>query len=165
MVGVQRFTSDSYGGEDVYQAGIRLEGGVSLAFPLGPRESGLVYGGIYAAGAGTARREMQFLGTLDNPARSVSNAGLELSVQRGRVEVLPAAEVRLIRSEDGLGQGWSGSLGARARYRVFGLAWGAKTLIEPAISFSMGRLVPSEGAASGVTGLSAGLTLRWEGGR
>ena len=173
LLGVQRFAPDRYRSTTLFQAGLRVEGVLSYAFPLGSRESALAYARLYRLGEGALTGEPpEYLfpddalpGAHPQPSRQVFAAGAEMRVSRGLVEVMPHGGFRILRRGDGRAQGWLASGGIRGAVRVAGGRLGRRAIVEPSLALRIGQLVANAGARSGVLGWDAGMTIRWEGGR
>ncbi|MEX2048973.1 MAG: hypothetical protein WEB90_05290 [Gemmatimonadota bacterium] len=173
LFGYQRFAADAYGGRNVFTTGSRMDALVSYSFPLGAAEGGLAYAGVYRLGPASSELTADVLnalgavvvGTGARAPRTVLVGGTELRVRRGSVAYVPRADVRLVRSQDGVGQGWLASLGGRAELGSLAGLLGGRVHVEPALALRVGRLVAVEGAGSSILGWEAGATLRWEGGR
>ena len=67
----------------------------------------------------------------------------------------PRVDVRVFRSEDGVGQGYVAGVGAAYEVRA-----GSVTLA-PSVTGRIGQVTVREGQESGITGFEAGLTLRF----
>lgn len=170
LLGYQHFLVDEYGGRNIFQAGPRLEGAVSYAFPLGPRKSVLAYGGIYRLQGGVSQIVELDVGDLgavlpglgDRPPRTLFAGGGELRLARGRYVVAPRADVRVLRRADGIGQGWLASLGGRTEVR-WGAPLGREWVIEPSLAARLGRLVAAGDVRSGILGGELAVAVRWGG--
>jgi len=173
LFGYQRFTADAYGGHNIFTTGSRLDALVSYAFPLGTTESGLAYAGLHRLGPATSELTPDVLnalggvvvGTGARAARTMLVGGTELRVKRGGTAYVPRADLRVVRSEDGVGQGWLASLGGRAELDGLVGLLGGQVRVEPSVAVRMGRLVAAQGAGSSILGWELGATLRWKGGR
>ncbi|MFW6206936.1 MAG: hypothetical protein ACOC5J_03275 [Gemmatimonadota bacterium] len=173
LVGLQRFGTDTYDEQNVFQPGTRFESLVSYAFPVGARESALLYGGYYDRGAGSLVWSLQappelgdvFPGASPSVSRQLFLAGSELRIARRRFDVAPRAELRVLRSGEGLGQGWLASVSGRGTYRVLGKRYGGRLLVEPTAGVRFGRVVPEKEMESEVLGWEAGFAVRWDLGR
>lgn len=172
MLGVQSYASDTFDDIDFFRSGFRIEGVASLALPIGARESLLAYGGLYNSGAGSTRVPAAFSGvddgalfpgTRDPLTKQVALAGVEARVTRDGWAAIPSGEIRLLRTAEGLGQGWVSSIGGRVEYRVAGARRGAQIVIEPSAAFRLGQLIAHRDAESGVRGWETGVAVRWEG--
>ena len=172
IFGAQSFGTDAYAEQNLFTPGVRIEGLVSYAMPLGPRESLRAYGRLYRMGAGILAWELApppelggvLPGTAAQPSRKVFAAGFEMRVARPRLAVVPGGEIRVLRSADGFGQGWVGSLTTRAEYRVRGARQGRRLLVGPSLGVRLGRLGKGAGAQADIFGWEGGLTLRVEAG-
>lgn len=147
----QHRQEDRLAGANLYRAGDRYEAMGSYAFPVGERSSGLFYAGGLHRGAGTALAEI----APEMPAQTLMLAGAGLRVPLGEAVLLPSADLRLLRSEDGVGQGYVGGAGAMAELPV-----GALTVV-PTLRARFGRVLVRQDAESGFTGVDAGITVRF----
>ena len=171
VLAAQHFDSDRYDSTNLFTPGLRLHGGLSFAHAFGARESLRGYAYVSHLEAGSAA--WPFLpppqlgsllpGASPQPGRSLARVGGEMHAQRGDLAFVPHVELRLLRREDGLGQGWMSSVGAKLQYRWLGDRFGQRLLVEPAAAFRPGRLTAAAGATSVVRGWEARLTFRWEG--
>ncbi|MDH5761014.1 MAG: hypothetical protein OEZ65_15730 [Gemmatimonadota bacterium] len=175
-LGAQRYDQDVYDELNLYRPGVRMEGVVSFASPVGARESIQVYGGIRHRNAGVFdllpggfRREDSrniLPGTAESVvSRELMAVGAELFVARQRFQVAPEVQLRVLRSADGIGQGWLTSVGATADWKAWGMRAGRRLMVRPSVRGSAGRVILREGAESNVLGWEAGLSLRIMGGR
>lgn len=173
LVGFQRFTADAYQGQSIFTAGSRWEVVGTYAFPMGVSEGGLVYGGVYHLGRAASDLGANTLAALGNAVVGVGGraprttflGGTELRVRRGAVLYAPRADLRFVRSQDGVGQGWLGSVGGRMEWDRLARVLGGQVRLEPTLMLRLGGLVGAMGERTRVVGWEAGATLRWEGGR
>jgi hypothetical protein len=164
LVGLQRFGEDHLAGNNLFRSGSRVEGVVSYAFAYGLRSSALVYGGVYHRSKGAVLAEESALeGVAASPAQQLLTGGASLRVPWGsRAVLLPEVDLRVFRSEDGVGQGWVGTAGASLDLRLAGRSFGRRLVVAPMARFRMGHVVVREGAESGLSGWEAGLMIRVE---
>jgi hypothetical protein len=80
---------------------------------------------------------------------------------RGRVAFVPRADVRALRREDGLAQGWIGSLGGAAEIALAHSGYRRALVAQPIINVRLGTLTATDAVESSVFGWEAGLLLRW----
>ncbi len=143
------YGSDEFAGSSLYRSGSRYRALGSYAFP-GPRySSAMVYGSI------THRTRGAFLQLAEETSsQNLLSVGAVLRMPLRWGALVPAADFRLLRSADGLGQGYVATAGAGAEREMAGI-----TLV-PSLRARLGRVVPSEGVRSGLWGLELGLTAR-----
>jgi hypothetical protein len=170
--GIQRFTTDTYDGRNLFRPGSRSDLAASYAFAIGSRESAVVFGSLTRMTAGVSdvrAHHLDYQGftpaVSDRPGRTITRGGGELRLARGRFTVTPGAEIRVLRRTDGVGQGWIGSFGGRGELTLVGGGFRRRIIAEPGVWFRTGHIVASDAVESGVSGWEASLTLRWEGGR
>jgi hypothetical protein len=168
--GLQRFAADTYNGRNLYRTGSRWEGGVSYAFAVGPRESLLAFGSMSRIAGGVSEVpdfHLDYQGFTpavgDRPARSTVRAGLEMRLARGRATLMPRAEMSALRREDGIGQGWVGSLGGTAEVPLRRSGYRAVLVAEPSFLVRIGTLTAADAVEARVFGWHAGMMLRWSG--
>ena len=145
---------DKLAGSNLYRSGSRYRAMGSYAFP-GPRySSAMVFGGI------THRTQGAFLQLAEDMAsQNLLTAGVVLRMPLRWGVLIPAADLRVLRSADGLGQGYVSTVGAGAERSV-----GRMTLV-PTLRARVGRVVAFEGERSGLWGLDVGVTARLGDGR
>lgn len=167
LVGAQRFGEDQLEGTNLFRAGTRVEGLVSYAFPLGLRGSALLYGSVLHRGAGTLLlRESALEGARSAPTQDLFMGGGSFRLPAGRqVVFLPEAQMRVFRAEDGVSQGWIGTVGTGAELRVAGRSLGPRMVLAPSIRIRFGGVTVQEEATTGISGWEVGLAIRGETGR
>lgn len=174
LMGVQAYGTDTFDSMELVSPGDRLETRFSLATPLGAQESMMLYAGLYhraegetgTHGGGQITPIETFIPGASVPvSRDLIVTGGELRVSRGRLDIIPAVGMRLLRSAEGLGQGWLTSLEGRAEYRVSGSRYGGGLVIQPGVAFRVGKLLPEAAAESMMVGWEAGVTGHWDFGR
>lgn len=167
VVGYQRYTDDQLLGLNLFRSGSRIQTTASLAFPVGVRSSGILYGGVHHRSQGALLTDESFLaGAADSPAQQLFVAGStwRTPIARGAA-LLPAGEIRVFRAEDGASQGWIGSVGSALEWRLAGNSASTRLVLVPMGVLRLGNVVVEEGAESRFTGWEAGITLRVESGR
>jgi hypothetical protein len=138
---MQRFSDDTFNGENLYRSGDRLEFLAALDLGVGSGSSASLYAGLMH------RSESAFLdGSRDFAAQNliVAGAGLRLGGFQ------PSADLRVFRREDGLNQGYLIGIGA---------TFGTGALV-PSIRGRYGNLIVNDQIRSGMYGGEIGLTLR-----
>jgi hypothetical protein len=192
LVGLRTFQADAGGGLNIFRSGTRLETFVSYAFPLGLSGSAVAYGGISRRGQGEELYAVDFLpGIANAPSYDLVQAGFDLRIPRGRLTILPQAEIRVLRGAQGLcagatdqggapvalcpsGQGWLLSAGAAVE-KPLGNPEHPRFVLAPIARVRIGQVVhwgsagsgggTVESASSGVIGWEVGITARVRGSR
>jgi hypothetical protein len=167
LLGFQSFGNDQLSGNELFRSGNRFQGVLSYAFAVGLRSSALVYGGVNHRANGTLLRQGSALGgATDSPSQQLFLAGTNVRFPVGRRAVLlPNAEIRVFRAEDGASQGWVSSAGATFDVRVAGSNSGRRVVLAPTAQFRLGRVIVEQGLETGLVGWEVGATLRIEFGR
>jgi hypothetical protein len=167
-LGAQQFAADTYDGRNLYRPGARWEAAASYAFPVGPRESALVFGAMSRIDGGVAEVATYHLdyrgfsqAVDDRPGRTTFRMGAEMRLTRGRVAFVPRADVRALRREDGLAQGWIGSLGGAAEIALAHSGYRRALVAQPIVNVRVGTLTATDAIESSVVGWEVGLLLRW----
>jgi len=164
VVGLQRFGNDEVGGNELFRSGSRVEAVMSYAFALGLRSSALVYGGVYHRTNGTLLSQTSALRSAsDSPSQQLFIGGTNLRLPLGRrAALLPSAEMRVFRAEDGASQGWVASAGSALDVRLWGASSGRRLVLTPTAQGRLGRVIIGEGLETGLVGWEAGVVLRVE---
>ena len=149
QVSWQRYDDDAVDGVNLFRSGDRIQGTVSYAFPAGATSNAVVYAGYLH------RAEGQFL--LDPETRSseglvLLGGGLRTAMLGG--VLVPTADLRLLRRDDGVDQGVLGGVGATLE-----LGAGDVTLL-PSARVRLGNVTVAEGVESGVRGIELGFGVR-----
>ena len=167
VVAFQHYSDDQISGTNLFKSGSRIQGLVSLAFPVGLRSGALVYGGVNHRSQGTLLLDESLLaGAGESPSQQLFTGGANLRVPLGRsAALLPVSELRIFRAEDGASQGWVSSVGTSLDLRISGNSASRRLVLSPSGYFRFGNVIVEEGAEVGVTGWEASLVLRLEGGR
>jgi len=150
QLGLNRYSDDAANGQNLYRSGDRMQAIGSYAFAVGYRASGVVYAGVQHRNEGTL---------IDSPetvaAQDLLFGGAGARMPVGRMVLVPSADMRLIRSDDGVGQGYVASVGSSAE-----LGSGRMTFI-PTARIRFGNLMLLDDVESGITGIEAGITIRF----
>ncbi|CAN5670661.1 hypothetical protein BH23GEM7_BH23GEM7_12080 [soil metagenome] len=150
-LGLEHFSDDALDGTNFFRPGIRYRAMGSYAFALRSRSTGVVYlGGVHRA-AGDAIVDL-FGGF---PAQDLLLLGGGMRLPAGRGVLMPSADVRLFRSDDGLGQGSLLGVGAALEWPA-----GEVTLV-PTLRARLGNVVVRTDSESTLTGLDIGLGIRY----
>jgi hypothetical protein len=147
---MQRFASDEIDGANLFQTGNRYQAIGSYAFAAGARASGIVYAGYLRRDEGEFEEDPRPF-----PAQDLVFGGVGLEWPVGRVLLQPAVDLRLLRRDDGTGQGYTAAVGGSAE-----LVAGSMTFV-PMVRGRFGNVLLRENAESGFTGVELGLALRF----
>ena len=146
----RKYEDDQLDGANLYRSGDRLQAIGSYSFAAGRTSSAVVYAGALH------RTEGVFFTNLPSPGgRTFLIAGGGGRVRIGAVVLLPAADLRALRREDGLGQGFDGRVGASLEWTS-----GATTFV-PSARFHVGRVSLQPGIDSRFVGTEVGLAVRF----
>jgi hypothetical protein len=149
---LQQTSEDQGNGTNFYRAGERYQALVSYAFAAGRNASGLFYGGVLHRTTGVFLLDE----SANAPAEDLAMAGGALRIRAGATLIQPLAEFRLLRREDGQGQGYLAGVGGSIELRLArGVAFA------PTARARFGNVLVREGQESGFTGFDVGATLRF----
>jgi hypothetical protein len=151
-VTVQNFSADELDGSNLYQSGNRVQVMGSYAFVAGARSTALIYAGALHRAGPTV-----FGTSAQRPTQNLLLAGGGFRVPVSFGVLTPGVDLRVFRSDDGLGQGYAAGFGTAADVRV---GSGGVTVV-PSLRLRIGRVVISEDAASGLVGLDSGFAVRF----
>lgn len=147
----EHFSDDALDGTNFFQPGNRYRAMASYAFALGGRTSGIAYlGGVHRSEGEVI---VDYFGGF--PAQDLLLLGGGLRMPAGNGVLMPSADVRLFRSDDGLGQGTLLGVGAALEWPA-----GEVTLV-PTVRARVGNIVVRTDSESAVTGLDLGLGIRY----
>jgi hypothetical protein len=152
-LGMRQYADDAIGGENIYQAGTRLDALASLSFAVGLDATGLAYAGVLRRNAGTESERFGDIATQD-----VMLIGSAFRIVSPGWTLLPSTDLRIVRRSDGYGQGYLSAVGVGAEF-----PFGAVT-VTPAVRGRFGRLYPWDGETVSVRGEELSLTIRLGGG-
>ena len=151
VVGFQRFGEDALDGANLFRSGNRIEAIGTYAFPMGYGGSAALYGGVLHRAQG-AYLDATVPGA---PTQDLLLLGGILRRGMGGGYLTPRVDVRLFRSEDGVGQGYVAGVGTAFEMRA------GNVTLAPSVTGRIGHVTVREGQESGITGFEAGLTLRF----
>jgi hypothetical protein len=152
---MEHFSDDALDGTNFFRPGNRYRAMGSYAFALGSRASGVAYlGGVHRAEGDAI---VDYFGGF--PSQNLLLLGGGMRMPAGRGVLMPSADVRLFRSDDGLGQGSLLGLGAALEWPT-----GQVTLV-PTLRARFGEVVVRTDRESLLTGLDVGLGVRYGGPR
>lgn len=147
---LDRFSEDLLDGTNLYRAGNRVQTVASYSFRQGRTGSGVVYGGVFHRSQGTALLDA----APSIPSQQLLLVGGGLRRPSGEVTLVPTVDIRVHRTEDGVGQGWLPGAGLGVEVPAGG--W----MLVPTARVRYGRILVREGSESAVTGLELSLSTR-----
>jgi hypothetical protein len=150
VLGGQTYQDDELSDASVFEPGDRFEAIGSFAFRAGAQSTAVVYGGFQHRGEGLLLDE-----SLETPAQDLFTAGVGFRIPRGITTLMPAADLRIFRRSDGVGQGHLASLGATAEWPA------GPVVLLPALRGRFGKALLWDGAESSVRGAELGLGIRY----
>jgi hypothetical protein len=150
VLSAQRYDTDQIEGANLFRAGHRYEAVGSYSFAVGSTGAGLLYAGYLHRNAG------EYLeAPLSFPMQALLFVGGGIETRTGIGLLRPRAELRVLRRDDGIGQGYAVAAGADLEQRV-----GQVTLL-PSLRGRYGNIVLRQEAESGFTGFEAGIGIRF----
>lgn len=151
-VGYRNYGDDLIDGGGLFRAGSRVEAIANLGFPTRFGGSAAVYGGILH------RRNGRFLlgDGLEAPSQDLILAGAIWRRAIGSGWIQPRTDMRLFRSQDGVGQGLQLGVGGSAEIPV-----GSGVTLVPVLMGRFGNVEVAQGLDSGFVGAEVGLSLRF----
>lgn len=151
QLSIQRQSEDRLEEESLFRAGNRYQAIGSYAFRVGRASSGVVFGG------GQHREQGASLlagFTSNSTAQDLLLLGAAVRMPLGRSSVfLPTADGRVFRTDDGIGQGYLGGVGAALEISTGPLR------VTPRVRAQLGRLLANDEAESGIVGMDFGITV------
>lgn len=145
-----RHADDEHAGANLYRPGTRFYGMSSYAFAAGASTTALLYVGGLHRNQGTPLAGQ----VVAAPAQNLVLAGAGLRMPVGQGVIAPSVDLRLHRSEDGLGQGYLVGLGASLDSAMIG------TVFTQTLRVRAGNLVMREGLETRLLGVELGLSAR-----
>ncbi len=152
-----RYGTDELGGANLYRAGDRYQALLSYAFAAPGYSSAMIYGGFLRRGEGASLGSASLPPTGNDAAfasRTLFLAGARARVPAGGAVLIPTADLRVQRSGDGVGQGYTTTVGSSAEWPV------GSALLLPTIRARFGRVISFQDARSGFSGIDIGLSAR-----
>jgi hypothetical protein len=167
VAGFQHTALESSGDQDLYRAGDRWEVEVALAHPFGARESASVRAGMYTRSAGSVVPPLaigaQILpGIVGSSGRRLLTLGADVQVARGGLVIVPAGEVRVLRTDDGIGEGWLSTLGVSVDRLILGRRYGTRLVGSTTGAIHLGSIAMATGGGAPVRGWEIRVTARLE---
>ena len=154
VLSFQSYATDQLDGNNLFRSGARYEALGSYAFAIGQSGAGIAYLGFQR------RAEGEYIGiSRVFPLQNLLYAGWGVELPAGRVLVRPRVDLRMLRREDGVGQGYTASAGADLEVPLRTMS------IVPTLRGRFGNVLMRDDAESGFTGVDAGVTLRFGGPR
>lgn len=150
VLGAQVYQEDEVSGASVFEPGNRYEAVGSYAFRAGAQSTAVVYGGFQHRDAGALLD-----GSLEAPAQDLFSVGAGFRIPRGITTLIPAADLRIFRREDGVGQGHLATVGASAEWPA------GPVLLLPTLRGRFGKALLWDGAESSVRGAELGVGIRY----
>jgi hypothetical protein len=149
---VQQSADDQGNGTNFFRSGDRYQAVGSYSFATGSRASGIVYvGGLHRTTGVFLLEE-----TTRAPSEDLFLAGGAVRIRVRDALVQPLAEFRLLRSDDGTGQGYLAGVGGSVEWQLLrGVSFA------PTARARFGEVRVRAGQESGFTGFEAGATLRF----
>ncbi len=145
----RRYGEDALDGENLFRSGNRVGATAVYSFARGAASSGVAYAGYRHRSAGTFLVDLA-----PRPSQGAFLAGAGLRTPVGGGVLTPSADVRVLRREDGRGQGYATSVGAAGEW-----ATGGVTLM-PGARLRFGSVLVQEELESGFVGFDLSLQLR-----
>lgn len=145
---------DALDGENIFRPGDRVQALASMAFPVGTGGSAITYGGYLHRTQGTF---LQDLDPRSSQGFILLGAGLRQPTSFGTL--VPSTDLRLVRREDGVDQGWLLGAGASLEHRA------GNVNLTPTLMGRVGSVRAREGVSTGVTGIEVGVRVGFGGGR
>lgn len=145
-----RYQDDEIDGSNLFRTGNRYQVVGSYAFAAGARSAGIVYGGYLR------RQQGEFL---DDgriwPAQDLIFGGLGFELRAGGVLVRPSGDLRVLRRDDGVDQGYTADLGGSLEFPAGGMT------VIPSLRGRFGNVLLLEDIESSFTGFELGFALRF----
>lgn len=163
------YDRDRLNGANLYDSGNRIQVVGSYAFPLGMAGSAITYAGVMHRARGNVvdpLRAGAITTAADLPSQQLYLLGAGSRLPLGRHRLLPSADLRVFRREDGIGQGYVLGLGTAAELRLSGFNSEVTASVDrgvvlvPSITFRFGQLLLSDERDSRLTGLELGMAIR-----
>jgi hypothetical protein len=150
VVSMQRFDTDEIDGDNLFQSGNRYEAIGSYAFAAGATGAGIVYLGYMH------RNQSEFVGeTTVLAAQDLLYGGAGIEFRRGSLLLRPNAEVRVLRRDNGLDQGYTATAGVESEIPA-----GTFTVV-PRVRGRFGNILVRDDAESAFKGVDLGFAVRF----
>lgn len=160
----QNYSEDTYDDRNLFQAGNRYRGDMSLAWRTGRSTWALYAVNVYRDQGDAFLDLVDAQGTVVGDTtvtvgyQNLTVAGLNGSAPLGStLRIRPSLEFRYQTREEEDGEGWIVGAGADLPLRLFG-----STDVFPRAKFTWGQLKAPSGENASLWGVEAGVTLRWQ---
>lgn len=171
MVGLQKFFEDASAGQNLFQAGTRLQAAAYYGFSVGRMSSASVHVGVRTRGEGEGLVPVEWLpGVPYTPAQQLFIGGGNMRLRRGAMILLPEVELRLMRSSSGVcfssvapdapnyvqcpsGQGWVASTGFTAEIPIAGRRPFGRLSLQPKVRADVGQVIDWNGKRGPIGGV------------
>ncbi len=151
VVGFRNYSEDQIDADNLFRSGNRVDVTGTYAFPIGYKGSGAFYGSLLHRANGEFLEPTVPMA----PTQDLVLVGGLIRRALGGAWIVPRADFRFFRSEDGIGQGYVGGLGASLELKA-----GSTTFI-PMATARFGTVEIVEGAESSLSGFEAGMSIRF----
>lgn len=151
-VSLQTFSEDQGDGSNFFQPGTRVQAVGSYSFAVGPRSSGIVYGGYHRRWEGSYVMDE---GIIPLQEMLLAGGGLRIPVRRSVVQ--PSVELRRAAGDDLSGTGYTATGGVAVELPVGGM------ILVPSLRGRFGDVTLWNGRTSGFTGFELGFGTRFGG--
>ncbi|MGH6691055.1 MAG: hypothetical protein ACREF4_10300, partial [Gammaproteobacteria bacterium] len=153
VLSMQRYDSDEIqlpAEDNLFQSGERYEAVGSYAFAAGATGAGIVYLGFMH------RNQSEFVGEpAVLSAQDLMYGGAGIEFRRGGTLLRPNAEVRVLRRDDGIDQGYTATAGVEAEIPAGGFT------VVPRVRGRFGNILVRDDAESAFKGLDLGFAVRF----
>jgi hypothetical protein len=151
------FSDDALDGEELYKSGTRIQGVGFYEFPVAG-SSASIYAGVLRRSGSALNEDGVFRGSSAlsvSPSQTLVLAGSSLRARLGNRVATPSIELRALRSEDGIGQGWMASAGSTLELPI-----GISATLIPVARIRIGSLTAADSNSS-ILGFEAGAGIRF----
>jgi hypothetical protein len=150
VLATQQYSDDEIDGGNLFRTGDRYEAIGSYAFAAGERAAAIAYFGYLHRGEGEFQDD-----TFLVPSQDLAFGGVGLDTYAGSVRLRPSVDVRVLRRDDGVGQGWTAQAGGTVEIPA---GW---MTLAPTVRGRFGNLLLQEDAESRFAGFEAALAIRF----
>jgi len=154
QLGYHRYGDDEVEGQNLFRTGDRLQARASYSFAAGTGGSAVVYAGYLHRSEGTFLEELE-----PRPSQGLMYAGAGLRHPMRGMVLVPTAELRIQRRDDGRDQGTLAGVGASLEIPV------QQIQVIPHFKLRGGSVQIRDGVDSGVLGVELGASVRHGGSR
>lgn len=157
VVSMHRFQKDEIDGNNLFRTGDRYEVQGSWAFALGASSAGIFYGGYLHRDQGELDESEFIVETRILQAQDLLFGGLGFEFRAGSAMFRPSADLRVLRRDDGVDQGYTIDAGTSVDFPVGQLS------VAPRVRGRFGNILLQEEVETRFLGFDIGLGLRWRG--